>query len=70
MKRLLTILGLLLVLPGVAKAYTIYLHDGNRIVAREEFKIEGDRAVIILPNGTQTALALDEIDIERTRASN
>lgn len=70
MRRLLTLLILLALLPGAASAYTIYLQDGAQIIAREEFKIEGDYAMIVLTNGTRTSLNMDEIDLERTRAAN
>ena len=70
MRRLLALLILLTVLPVAASAYTIYLQDGAQIIAREEFTIEGDYAVIILTNGTRTSLELEEIDLERTRAAN
>lgn len=51
-------------------AYTIYLRDGQRIIAREEFVIEGDKAIITLQNGTRTSLKASEIDMKRTQDAN
>ena len=53
-----------------ASAYTIYLKDGSRIIARDKYVVEGDKAIITLENGTQTFLAAAEIDEERTAAAN
>ncbi|MDH3404252.1 MAG: hypothetical protein OES32_09365 [Acidobacteriota bacterium] len=57
-------------LAAPAAAYTIYLKDGSRILARSEYTVDGDRAIIVLESGTQTFLALAEIDVERTREAN
>ncbi len=51
-------------------AYTIFLKDGSRIVAKEVHRIEGDRVIITLPNGTETFISLEEVDLERTREFN
>jgi hypothetical protein len=51
-------------------AYTIYLKDGNKILAKAGYKVEGENAIIILESGTQTFLALAEIDVERTAEAN
>jgi hypothetical protein len=69
--RRLTLLCLLACLfAAPAFAYTIYLKDGSRIVAREKHRVEGDRAIITLMNGTQTFLAAKEIDEARTEQAN
>ncbi len=65
---LVALLALWLAAP--VAAYTIYLKDGARILARSEYTVEGDKAIIILESGTQTFLALDEIDVERTMEAN
>ena len=67
--------GLVLALVAVLTAspllaYTIFLKDGSRIVAKEVHRIEGDRVIITLPNGTETFIALDEVDLEQTEEFN
>jgi hypothetical protein len=53
-----------------AAAYTIYLKDGSRIVATEKYSVDGDRALIKLPNGNVTTIKASEIDVPRTEAAN
>ncbi|HEX4951909.1 MAG TPA: hypothetical protein VF017_00735 [Thermoanaerobaculia bacterium] len=60
----------LLALAGPALAYTIYLKDGSSLPAKEKYRVEGDRAIITLANGTQTFLKLSEIDVARTEKAN
>jgi hypothetical protein len=55
---------------AAAEAYTIYLKDGSRIVSREKYEIQGDRAYIVLENGTRSFLKSSEIDIPRTDKAN
>jgi hypothetical protein len=64
------ILGLVLAVASPSLAYTIYLKDGNRMVAREKYRVEGDRAYFTMQNGTRTYLPLSEIDVERTAKAN
>ena len=51
-------------------AYSIYLKDGSRLMAREKFRIEDGRAIIVLQNGTQTFIDISEIDVPRTEEAN
>jgi hypothetical protein len=51
-------------------AYTVFLKDGSSIEAKEIHRIEGDRVIITLPNGTETFIDRDEVDLERTREFN
>jgi hypothetical protein len=51
-------------------AYTIYLKDGSRLMAREKYTVEGERALITLENGTRTFMAAAEIDAPRTDEAN
>ncbi len=60
----------LLALAGPALAYTIYLKDGSKLAAKTKYRVEGDRAIITLANGTQTFLKLSEIDVEKTEQAN
>lgn len=65
------VLALLLILVGApALAYTIYLKDGSQLMAKQKYEVRGGRAIITLPSGTETAIALSEIDIERTEKAN
>jgi len=51
-------------------AYTIWLKDGSNIIAGESYRVEGDRVIITLRNGTETSYPLEKIDIERTKEYN
>jgi hypothetical protein len=64
-----TILALLLAGP-LSAAYVVYLKDGSNIVAREKYTVQGDRAIIILMNGTKTFVKAGEIDTRRTDEAN
>lgn len=55
---------------GPLAAYTIYLKDGSTVQAKGKYRIEGDRAYIVLPNGTQSFINAREIDVKRTEAAN
>jgi hypothetical protein len=57
-------------LAAPAAAYTIYLKDGSRIMAKGKYTVDGDKAIIRLESGTQTFLPFSEIDVERTDAAN
>lgn len=58
----------LLALP--AAAYTIYLKDGSRLVAQDEYEVRDGRAYFVLQNGTGTFIDVNQIDVERTREAN
>lgn len=51
-------------------AYTIYLKDGSRVVAKSRYRVEEGKAIITLQSGTQTFIDASEIDVERTEAAN
>jgi hypothetical protein len=55
---------------GPLVAYTIYLKDGSAIQAKAKYRIEGNRAVILLPNGTESFIDVQKIDVRRTDAAN
>jgi hypothetical protein len=67
--RLLLALALTLV-AAPALAYTIYLKDGSQLVAKQKYEVRGDKAIIVLPSGTETAIKLSEIDVQRTDKAN
>lgn len=60
----------LLLAAAPAAAYTVYLKDGSRIVAREEYKVVDGTAYIVMPNGTTTFIDAAEIDVPRTEQAN
>jgi hypothetical protein len=60
----------LLVAAAPTLAYTIYLKDGSRIVARDKYEVEGDLAIITLPSGTKSSIPVTEIDVRRTEKAN
>jgi hypothetical protein len=68
--RLLAAAALLCLAAAPLLAYTIYLKDGSKLVARDKHRIVGDQAIIVLPNGTQTSIAASEIDVARTEQAN
>lgn len=67
---ILALLALLVAAPLLAAGYTIYLKDGSRIVAKAKHRIENGRAIITLPNGTQTFVPAAQIDGPRTEEAN
>lgn len=54
--------------PGFA--YTIYLKDGTRLVARAKYTVEGNLAILYQPSGTRSSLPLEQIDVKRTEEAN
>ncbi len=70
LRRNLLLALILLLIAAPMAAYTIYLKDGSRLIAREKYTLDGDRALIVLQNGTQTFLEASEIDVPRTDAAN
>jgi hypothetical protein len=60
----------LLLTAGPAAAYTIFLKDGGRLEAREKYRVQGDKAIVIMPNGSRTELPLAAIDVARTERGN
>lgn len=59
-----------LFVAGPLAAYTIYLKDGSTIQSKGKYRIEGTRAYIVLPNGTQSFIDAQKIDVKRTEAAN
>jgi hypothetical protein len=68
--RTFLLLGCLALLASPLAAYTVILKDGSTLVAREKYRVQGNQAIILLPSGTRTSIALAEIDVERTREAN
>jgi hypothetical protein len=63
-----TVVALALAAP--AAAYVIMLADGSKIIAAHEYEVQGDQAIITMPNGTRTSIDLAEIDREATEKAN
>ncbi len=51
-------------------AYVVYLKDGTSFAVQSPYEVNGDRALVVLLSGTQTTLALAEIDVEKTKSLN
>jgi len=67
--RLLLSLALLTVASPLL-AYTIYLKDGSKLLARQKYTVNGATAEITLHNGAQTTLPMARIDVPKTEAAN
>lgn len=55
---------------GTLAAYTVHLKDGSAIVTKKKYVVQGDKAILLLPSGTESALPLAEIDVAKTDAAN
>lgn len=53
-----------------ALAYTVFLKDGTKIITREKYRIDGERAILTLPSGTETFYQASEIDVAKTDEFN
>lgn len=51
-------------------AYTVFLKDGSSVTARGKYEIRNGKAIITLPNGTQTFVDASQVDVPRTEAAN
>lgn len=61
---------LLIYLPHAALSYTIILKDGSTLLAKNPYTVQGDKALVTLPSGTQTMLPIAEINVEETKKAN
>jgi hypothetical protein len=67
----LAVFALLSVAPVLAASgYIVVLKDGKTIPAKEKYRIEKDRAIITLLNGTQTFVRADQIDVRKSDEVN
>ena len=53
-RAILAFLALLTLAPDGGLGYVVYLKDGSTITAKGKYRIENGRAIITLPNGTQS----------------
>lgn len=51
-------------------AYTVVLKDGSKITAKQKYRVQGTRAVLTLPNGSEAFLDLALIDAAKTEKAN
>ena len=64
-------LALVLLAAGPAAGYTIYLkHTDEPLIAEKKYEVRGDKAYIVLQNGTVSSIDLAQIDVERTEEAN
>jgi len=57
-------LAAILLMPSfLGAAYVVVMKDGSRMTARERFKVQGDLALITLPNGNLTQISLSKVDV-------
>jgi len=59
-----------LAFSAAASAYTVKLKDGSLIFAKMKYTVRGSNAIITLPNGIVTQIALDTIDLPGTEKYN
>lgn len=60
----------MVLLASPAMAYIVVLKDGSQITTDGKYRIEGDKAIVTLPSGTQAFYDASEIDVARTEALN
>lgn len=70
LQRWLCVALLALAAAAPALAYTVYLKDGTKLIAREKYKITNGMAIIVLQNGTTTSIRAEEIDVARSEQGN
>ncbi len=62
--------AVLLLVSAPAWGYIVFFKDGSQINTKEKPRIEGDKAILILPSGTQAFYDASEIDVKKTEAIN
>jgi hypothetical protein len=68
---ILAVLALFAAVPALAASgYIVVLKDGKTIAAKQKYKIEKGRAIITLPNGIQTFVPADQIDVRKSDEVN
>lgn len=61
---------LALLCAGPALGYTVYMKDGSSIQSKGKYRVQGNRAIIVLLNGTETFVELAKIDVAKTDKAN
>lgn len=70
LRRLLAVALFVALAAAPAAAYIVFLKDGSQMIAKEKYRVVGDKAIIVLQNGTSTSIAANEIDVARTEEVN
>lgn len=60
----------LLLIGSPAWGYIVFLKDGSQIQTKEKPRIEGEKAILILPSGTEAFYDAGEIDFKKTEEVN
>lgn len=68
MKRTLTVLGLALAVAAAAVAVDVQLNDGT-VISAESYKVTGSFVMVRLPNGSQVAYDVADVDVDALRAN-
>lgn len=68
MRRTLTVFGVALAVAGAAIAVDVQLQDGTVVVA-ESYTVTGSYVMIKLPNGSQVAYDVTDVDLDALRAA-
>ena len=61
---------ILLAAQQALAVYVVILRNGERLVARERYKIQGTNAVFVKKNGTFTSIPLAQVDVDATEKVN
>ncbi len=67
MKKTLTVLGLALAVAAAAVAVDVQLKDGT-VISAESYKVTGSFVMVRLPNGSQVAYDVADVDVDALRA--
>jgi hypothetical protein len=70
LRRALALAALMALAAAPLAAYTVYLKDGSTVTAKFKYELRNGKAIITLPNGTQTFVDASQIDVARTDAAN
>ena len=68
MKKTLTVLGLALAVAGAAVAVDVHLKDGT-VINAESYSVTGSYVLLKLPNGSQVAYDVVDVDLEALSAA-
>ena len=64
------LIAALMLVSTPAWGYIVFLKDGSQIQTKEKYRIEGDKAILILPSGTEASYDASEIDVKKTDEIN
>ncbi len=64
------LIAVLLLMASPAWGYIVFLKDGSQITTKDKYRVEGDRVLLTMPNGTEASYPVSEVDIEKTEKVN